>query len=93
MSTFDGLLVPSITIVLPAGGADLSGVVMLMLVGSVFHCESADDAALVEPEPLEVPVAAEFEALAPPEDDELEELDEPHAASVRASTSVPRIAR
>ena len=34
---FEGSLVPSITIVLPAGGADLSGVVMLIVVGSVLY--------------------------------------------------------
>src|SRR5690348_14501824 len=93
MITFEGLLVPSITIVLPFGGADLSGVVMLMLVGSVLYWLRAAAAALVDAEPPVLPVDPELEALEPPEDDELEELDEPHAASARASTSVAKIAR
>jgi hypothetical protein len=93
MITFDGLFVPSITIVLPFGGAELSGVVMLICVGNALYGASAAAAALVEAEPPELPVDAAFEALEPPDDDELEELDEPQAASARASIRVPAIAR
>jgi hypothetical protein len=91
MMTFEGLFVPSITIVLPFGGADLSGVVMLIVVGSVLYCVRAAAAALVDAEPEDEAVLEPDEAGA----EELavleEELDEPHAASARASTSVPMI--
>jgi hypothetical protein len=74
---------------LPVGGADVSGVVMLIFVGSVMYGVKAAAAALVEPEP------AAAEAVAPEELDELDELeepDDPQAASASVSTSVPMIA-
>jgi hypothetical protein len=66
---------------------------MLILVGNALYGASAAAAALVEAEPPELAVDAAFEAVAPPDDDELEELDEPQAASARASITVPTIAR
>ena len=94
MITFEGLFVPSITIVLPVGGAEFSGVVMLIVVGVALYGASAavrqrsttepEDAA-VELPPLEPDEAAD-------ELDVVEELDEPQAATARASTSVPMIA-
>ena len=94
MITFEGLFVPSITIVLPLGGADLSGVVMLMVVGSALYGVSAAAAAEVDAEPEDA--AVELPPLEPDEAadeaDVVEELDEPQAATARASTSVPMIA-
>src|SRR5947209_3855104 len=91
MITFEGLFVPSITIVLPAGRADLSGVVMLIFVGSDLYAASAALAEATDPEPDDDDafVAVEPEA---PELEELDELDEPHAASERATASMPKIA-
>src|SRR5690348_10867051 len=95
MITFEGLLVPSITIVLPVGGADLSGVVMLIFVGSVLYGVRAEAAALVDADPPELDAA--FVALDPEEPEEpdaaeeLEELEEPQAASARAIASMPTI--
>jgi hypothetical protein len=86
------LFVPSITIVLPFGGADLSGVVMLIDVGSDLYCERAAVAAATDPE---LDVDAAFVAVVPeepeePDDaDEVEELEEPQAASARAIASMP----
>jgi hypothetical protein len=83
------LFVPSITTVFPVGGADLSGVVMLIVVGAVKYGLSAAVAAAVEAEPdAVVPAAFEAEVV-----DELEELEEPQAASARASTKAPTIGR
>jgi hypothetical protein len=60
-----------------------------MLVGSDMYGFSAAAAALVEPPAaLLAPAAAGADELA----EELFELDEPHAASARQSTSVPIIA-
>jgi hypothetical protein len=89
------LFVPSITIVLPEGGADLSGVVMLIAVGSDLYGASAVAAAEVDPEPDDAPVEVEplegaVAAAAAP--DELDELDEPQAASAIASATVAMIA-
>ena len=96
MITFEGLFVPSITIVLPDGGADLSGVVMLIVVGSDLYGVRAAVAAAVPPEPDdaavdEAPVVAAA-AAALEVADEVEELDEPQAASTRARATVPVIA-
>src|ERR1700751_1934982 len=94
MITFEGLLVPSITIVFPFGGADVSGVVMLMDVASDLYCVSAAAAADVELEPDDAALV-ELEPEDPAEPDgavELEEQDEPQAARVTASPSVPMIA-
>jgi hypothetical protein len=91
MITFEGLLVPSITIVLPLGGGEVSGVVMLIVVGSVLYGVRAAAAAAVDPEPDD----DAFVAVAPDEAEEvaeLDELDEPHAASARAMASMPKIA-
>ena len=75
---------------LPFGGADLSGVwIVIWVGGDVYFCSCACAAAT----PPELDADAAFVALEPPEADEVEELDEPHAASARASTSVPKIAR
>src|SRR5947209_10877474 len=91
MITFEGLFVPSITIVLPAGGADLSGVVMLIFVGGDLYGASAAVAELTDPEPDDDDA---FVAVDPeePELEELDELDEPHAASARATANMPKIA-
>jgi hypothetical protein len=79
------------TSVFPAGGADFSGWVMVMLVGGDFHCWSWEvafatplDAATVDA-PVEVP--PELEEVV-----EVFELDEPQAASARARTRVPMTA-
>src|ERR1700733_2909189 len=94
MITFEGLFVPSITIVLPLGGADLSGVVMLMVVGAALYGVSDAAAAAVDEEPEEAGV--DLPPLEPDEAadelDVVEELVEPQAATARASTSVPMIA-
>src|ERR1700733_9711077 len=90
MITFEGLFVPSITIVLPLGGADLSGVVMLMVVGAVLYGVSAAAAAEVDAEPEDA--AVELPPLEPDEADVVEELVEPQAATARASTSIPMLA-
>jgi hypothetical protein len=77
--------------VLPFGGADLSGVVMLIEVGSDLYGVRAAAAALVDPEPDD---DAAFVAVVPeePEDaDELEELEEPQAASAIAIANMPTI--
>src|SRR5579872_838454 len=92
MITFEGLLVPSITIVLPLGGADLSGVVMLIVVGSDLYGLRAVAAAEADPEPddaaLEPLELEEPEPLA-----ELVELDElPQAARARANANMAMIA-
>ena len=93
MITFEGLFVPSITIVLPLGGADLSGVVMLMVVGSALYGVSAAAAAEVDAEPEDAAVELPLEPdEAADEADVVEELDEPQAATARASTSIPMIA-
>jgi hypothetical protein len=93
MITFEGLLVPSITIVLPFGGAELSGVVMLMLVGSVLYGVSAAAAALVDDDPPPDDAVAVLEPLDPDDagaaEELVDELDEPQAASATASTSIP----
>jgi hypothetical protein len=89
------LFVPSITIVLPFGGADLRGVVMLIVVGSDLYCASAAVAAPVEPDDADAFVAVvpedPDELDEPDEADELEELEEPQAASARATATMPTI--
>lgn len=93
MITFEGLFVPSITIVLPEGGADFSGVLMLIDVGAALYGASAAVAAPDAPEPDDAAVELEpDEAAGVAELEELEELDEPQAASARASASAPVIA-
>jgi hypothetical protein len=92
MITFEGLFVPSITIVLPLGGADLSGVVMLMVVGSALYGASAAAAAEVGAEPEDAAVELPPLDEAADEADVVEELDDPQAATARASTRVPMIA-
>src|ERR1700759_3844843 len=82
MIALDGSLVPSITTVLPAGGADFRGVLIVIFAGvawdfwsSALACVTPESEDAEEPLPLPVDV-------------ELDELDEPHAASATAVASV-----
>src|ERR1700759_4239251 len=85
MIALDGSLVPSITTVLPAGGADFSGVLIVILAGVAWYFWSSALACVTpESEDAALPAAP----LAPAVDVELEELDEPHAASPTAVASV-----
>jgi hypothetical protein len=86
------------TIVLPLGGADFSGVVMLIFVGSDVYAWRAVAAALVELEPdeLEVELGVELAlvelgvgAAAGVFDED--DLDDPHAAIASTTPNVPRI--
>jgi hypothetical protein len=89
------LFVASITSVLEPDGADFSGVVTLILVGvAVQGCRLAVAFATPAPpdpelEPDDVPLEEPAEPL---ELDELLELDEPQAASSRASANVANMA-
>ena len=76
-----GWFVPRKTTVFPAGGADLSGVVMLILVGAASHCFRA--ACAVATPPLAPPDGVEEAAAL----EEVEDVEDPHAASAAATTS------
>jgi hypothetical protein len=81
----DGLFVPIKTTVLPAGGADFSGVVTFIFVGvDRYGCSAACAAdpppELDEPEVEPDADAAELDVL-------LLELDDPHAAIADAAAS------
>src|SRR3954453_21574459 len=76
-----GSFVPSMTRVLPAGGAPLSCPLMVIWVGVAWYCLSCAAAfATPAPPPALVEPPDELEPLEP--------LSEPQAATVRASASV-----
>jgi hypothetical protein len=66
---------------LPAGGADLSGVLIFILVGVASHCFRSACAVAT------FPFAAPDELDEAPALEEVEELEDPHAASAAEMTS------
>jgi hypothetical protein len=76
----------SMTIFLPLGGADLSGVVIVILVGAALYGASCCCAFWTPAEPEELLLELEFEELLELELEEL--LSEPQAATASASATV-----
>src|SRR6476659_7625687 len=89
MITLFGSAVPSMTTVLPLGGADFSGVVAMIFVGAAWYLASSA-LAVVTPEPDELAFDDELEEpelVSDPDEPEL-----PQAASAAVAATTPRSA-